>query len=102
MENQHQKIKTYRDLTEMEVELMNEVKVLEAKILDKIEAIGAMRQAQKDFLRNQCDTVEGLNLKQLNESHRCLALAKTNIQQGFMWGVRAIALPSQLEVTDND
>lgn len=101
MENQHKQIKTYEDLTEQEIELMNELKVLEANTLNKIEELGAMRQAQKDYLTSpECfgNEVEGLNLKQINESHRCLALAKTNLQQGFMWGTRSVALPSTLEV----
>lgn len=34
-----------------------------------------------------------LTLVQINESFRCLALAKTNLQQGNMWFVRAVALP---------
>lgn len=101
MENQHKKIKTYRDLSEQEIELMNELKILEAQVLDKIEEIGAMRQAQKDYLTSPetfGNKVEGLTMAQLNESHRCMALAKTNLQQGFMWGVRGIALPDALEV----
>lgn len=97
MENQHNLIKTYRDLSEQEIELMNELKLLEAQVMDKVEEIGAMRQAQKDFCKEiNSGDVDGLTLKQLNESHRCLALAKTNLQQGFMWGVRSIALPTEV------
>lgn len=101
MNNQHQKISTYRDLIEQEIELMNELKMLEAQTLDKIEEIGAMRQAQKDYLLSPetfGNKVDGLYLKQLDESHRCLSLAKTNLQQGFMWGVRGVALPDTLEI----
>ncbi len=104
MENQHQKIKTYRDLSEQEIELMNELKVLESQVLDKLEEIGAMRQAQKDYLTSPetfGNKVEGLKMKQLHESHRCIDLAKTNVQQGFMWGVRSVALPDPV-VTAND
>ncbi len=92
----------YRNLTEMETELTLEVRQLEAQILEKLEEIGAMRQAQKDSLRNYGDTVEGLGIHQLNESHRCIALAKTNIQQGIMWAVRATTLPDQIKAANDD
>ena len=39
------------------------------------------------------DTINGLTQDDLFESTRCLALAKTNLQQGFMWFVRGVALP---------
>jgi hypothetical protein len=72
VENQHQKIKGYRDLTEDEISLMNEVKG-EAEIIGKL-----------------CDT--------LNEhpsiDKRWLAIAKTDLQKGFMALVRAIAQPT--------
>ena len=34
-----------------------------------------------------------LSMDQVAESLRCLTLAKTNLQQGQMWFVRAVALP---------
>lgn len=95
------KVKTYRDLEEQEIELMNELKVIEAQAIAKIEEIGAMRQAQKDYLTDPetfGNEVDGLKFSQLNESHRCLATAKTNLQQGFMWACRGIALPDTLGV----
>lgn len=72
MENQHEKIEGYRDLNIDEIDAMNQLKALEKKILSKLEEIN-----------------EDPNDK------RAIALAKTNIQQGFMWAVRAVARPGE-------
>lgn len=71
MKDQHEKITGYRDLTQAEIDLMNEGKALAEKcgeFIDKLEA--------------EADT-----------DKRNVALAKTNLQQGFMWGIRAVARP---------
>lgn len=72
MENQHQKIVGYRDLTQQEIDLMNEIKT-------KAEEVGAIVEKLK--------TTPGLD-------HRWVAIATTQIQQGFMAAIRAIAKPT--------
>lgn len=72
MENQHRKITGYRELNQSELDGMNSIKALEADAGD---------------LFKQIAKIEGVD-------HRLLALAKTNLQQGFMWFVRAIAKPA--------
>lgn len=74
VDNQHQKIKGYRDLTQEEIDVMNDLKQLENLIAAKIREL--MDSAELDM-----------------ESLRMLNLAKTNLQQGFMWAIRAIAKP---------
>ena len=71
MDNQHEKISGYRDLTQEEIDLMNRVKALESELASLCGEIG---------------TVDGID-------QRNLALGRTNLQQGFMWTVRAIARP---------
>lgn len=71
VENQHQKIKGYRDLTEEEIDLMNNVKEMANRVGDLVAALG---------------TVDSLD-------KRWLSIGKTNLQQGFMAVVRAIAQP---------
>lgn len=66
------KITGYRDLTQSEIDGMNSIKALEA-------------DAGKLF--KQIGQIEGVD-------QRTLALAKTNLQQGFMWFVRSIAKPA--------
>lgn len=70
MENQHRHIKGYRDLTADEIEAMNGFKALGAE-LDA--ALKAAAEAGAD--------------------PRCLAIARTELQTGMMWAVRAIARP---------
>ena len=71
MENQHKQIKGYRDLTQEEISLMNEGKDLAEKCKDYLTKVDALAETDK----------------------RCSALAKTNLQQGFMWAVRSVARP---------
>lgn len=66
------KINGYRDLSEDEINLMNECKQL-AENVDKL-----MQKLQAND-----DT-----------DKRSLALGKTNLQQGFMWTIRSIAKPT--------
>ncbi|MGH1542151.1 MAG: DUF7681 family protein [Arenicella sp.] len=71
MENQHKKIKGYRDLTQEEIDLMNRCKALAESCGELIDDLAS---------------VEGID-------GRSLALGKTNLQQGFMWTIRSIAKP---------
>lgn len=73
MDNQHQKISGYRDLSQAEIDLMNSCKALEAQCG---ELIGNL-QTSHDVVLDQ----------------RCVALARTKLQEGFMWAVRSIAQP---------
>jgi hypothetical protein len=75
VDNQHKKIKGYRDLTEEEIALMNETKDLASKC--------------GDFCQK-------LHLAECNGSEidrRWLAIAKTDLQKGFMSLVRSVAKP---------
>lgn len=71
VENQHQKIKGYRDLTEQEIDAMNQCK--EAAV-----SIGSL-----------CDYVAALP----GIDGRWHAIAKTDLQKGFMALIRSIAKP---------
>jgi len=68
MENQHRKIKGYRELSQEEIDAMNKVKELANEI-------GA-------FIEELADV-----------DPRWLAIAKTDLQKGFMSLTRAIAQP---------
>lgn len=71
MENQHQKIKGYRDLSQEEIDLMNEGKALAEQCGEFIRKLMAHPETDK----------------------RCVALGQTNLQQGFMWAIRGVARP---------
>ena len=71
MENQHKKIKGYRDLSQEEIDMMNEMKEhgeALAKTIDKL------------------SNIDGLD-------HRWISIGKTDLQKGIMSVVRGIAQP---------
>lgn len=72
MKNQHEKIKGYRDLSQEEIDLMNEGKNLAEKCGEFITKLEANAETDK----------------------RNVALGKTNLQQGFMWAIRGVAKPT--------
>lgn len=72
MDNQHQKIQGHRDLSQEEIDLMNEGKALAQQCGDFIAKLEAIESTDK----------------------RNVALGKTNLQQGFMWAIRAVAQPT--------
>lgn len=86
MENQHKKIKGYRDLSSVEVNLMNEIKEHAERTASLLEKVSESRLAEAE---GGYDLTE----EQYSESMRCLALAKTSLQTGQMWFVRSVALP---------
>jgi len=73
MENQHQKIKGYRDLSQAEIDAMNEAKAL-------AEQCGAFIEK----LRAQGDAPD----------QRWVSIGATSLQQGFMAVIRGIAQPT--------
>jgi len=70
MENQHRKIAGYRDLTEAEIAAMN-----------RFEEIGQQLDGALEEARGA------------GADPRCLAIARTELQTGLMWAVRAVAKP---------
>ena len=88
-------IKGYRDLSQDEINLMNEIKRHAEKTQELLNQVCDLRTRQKEKLDELFDhPVDGLDYRQIDESRRCLTLAKTNLQQGNMWFVRAVALPN--------
>lgn len=72
VDNQHQKIKGYRDLTEAEIALMNEGKALAEQVREFTERVKATPD------------IDG----------RWLSIGVTDLQKGFMAVIRAIARPT--------
>ena len=71
MDNQYKLIKGYRDLSQAEIDSINSIKLAE-------QDIGQLWQ--------QVSKVEGVDLRQM-------ALAKTKLQEAFMWFIRGVAQP---------
>lgn len=95
MDNQHKKIKGYRDLSQQEIDLMNRIKEHAEKTASLIQQVSDLRKsAQAHGMYGVPNArTDSLTDEQAGESMRCLALAKTNLQTGQMWFVRAVALP---------
>ena len=72
MKDQHEKIAGYRDLSQAEIDAINKIKQIAQQCGDLIQELDSIALIDK----------------------RSLALGKTNLQQGFMWTIRAIARPT--------
>lgn len=93
MDNQHREIKGYRELSADEIALMNAVKEhAEATkgLIGKLHQLNSLRFGSGAL--RPMRTSEAA--EQAGESNRWAALAKTQLQQGYMALNRAIALPT--------
>lgn len=72
MENQHKKIKGYRDLSQEEIDLMNEAKELAEKV-------GTLVEKMKGLPGND---------------QRWISTGDTDLQKGFMCIIRGVAQPT--------
>jgi len=84
MKDQHEKIKGYRDLSQTEIDLMNKIKAKG----EEMKTLLNEAETQLYDMKDPC-----LNQDGLDDVQRNLALAQDNLQQGFMWFVRAVARP---------
>ena len=93
MENQHKKIKGYRDLSQEEIELMNEIKTKGQELQSLITEVDQLRKVQLMQCVDPNSDVCDLRPDQVHESMRCLNIAKKDLQTGTMWLTRSVALP---------
>lgn len=98
MENQHRKIKGYRELTQAEIDLMNRIKAKGGELLElHAELDGMLReqsQNKADDAAENTDCYAELERFQAAEPLRWAAIGKTDIQTGIMALVRAVAQPA--------
>lgn len=102
MDNQHRKIKGYRDLSQAEVDLMNRIKAKGAELLqlqaELVEAL-QVQQTQKRAAVNAAVGIDAVPADQelarfmAAEPFRWAAIGKTDIQTALMALVRAVAQP---------
>lgn len=96
MDNQHQRIKGYRDLTQVEIDLMNKIKAHGQATASLIaEVRGHLETQTKDA--QAVPPPEGMTelLRQADaEPMRWLAMARTELQTGLMKLVRSVAQPT--------
>lgn len=89
MENQHRKISGYRELSQDEIDLMNEIKALgptiEAVVLRVQKHVARQREAAPANTQERLDDAT---------PERFAALGKTELQTGLMYLTRAVAQPT--------
>ena len=98
MENQHRKIKGYRELSQEEIDLMNRIKEKGAEMLALQHELQAMLIYQHDIKAANASNGHGQDeLERFIEAepHRWAEIGKTDIQKGIMALVRAVAQPSE-------
>lgn len=116
MDNQHQLIKGYRDLSAEEIALINEIKAHAQATQDLIMKVELHTHAQfkatqpvykepeteaeEMFGTGLADTPEEMDRKDIEgkrleaaQPFRWTGIAKTNIQQGYMALIRSVAQP---------
>ena len=104
MENQHRKIKGYRELSQEEIDLMNEIKtkgIELAELVAKVKGHIHKQYTQVDNLLKPGDVYNAemaaahVERERLNaaDSYRWLAIAKTDFQTGLMALTRTVAQP---------
>jgi hypothetical protein len=79
VDNQHQKISGYRDLTQLEIAAMNDIKALETQV-------GAL---WRQINRGSTFEIDG----RFEVDGRWMSIAKTHFEEGFSAFVRAVAQP---------
>lgn len=79
MENQHKKIKGYRDLCQEELDLMNAIKEKAEEVSDLVEMLNCYEPPNSD--------------NSLAPDPRWVSIGKTDLQKGFMALVRSVAKP---------
>jgi len=96
MENQHRKIKGYRELSQAEIDLMNRIKEQGEVFGDLLSELATLRNEHNKETHAAVDKGEepALTFEQLGESCTAAGLAEDHLKTGVMWLVRAVALPS--------
>lgn len=103
MDNQHRKIKGYRELSQEEIDLMNRIKAkgaellaLQAELTDLIGEQLADKQLAAASNDESGEAEVEYNRFLAAEPFRWASIGKTDIQTGVMALVRAVAQPEEV------
>lgn len=88
-DHQPMPVKGYTAQSQANVDLSNEGKELEERVLRWIERVRLHA------------SMTGVPDGNIDDRQRCAALAKTNVQDGFMWAVRAIFNPQRIKLPED-
>jgi hypothetical protein len=85
VENQHRRISGYRELSQEEIDLMNEIKAKGVELGELVGNLYTLNHINGDG--------SGVPTNQQLESNRWLGIGKDHLQQGLMALTRAVAKP---------
>ena len=97
MENQHRKIKGYRELSQEEIDLMNRIKAKGKEMLVlQAELVAHIKTRRQACVMAHVAVLDQDELDRMDaaEPERWAAIGKTDIQTGIMALVRAVAQPA--------
>lgn len=89
MDNQHRKITGYRELTQAEIDLMNEIKAQGAELGKLVEKV-----RRHVFEQLRATPIEEQGATKLAEPGRWANIGATDLQKGLMCLTRAVAQPT--------
>lgn len=105
MENQHRKIKGYRELSQEEIDLINRVKAKGKEMLElQAELVTLLKEQERSKMNAIDDSLSTSDEKAARaefarfrraEPQRWASVGKTHIQQGMMALVQAIGQPDE-------
>lgn len=95
MENQHRKISGYRELSQGEIDLVNEIKAMGPQLESLILRVRSHLEAQIRAIDDATPEGHAESERLLaTEPGRWAAIAKTHLQEGLMALTRAVAQPT--------
>lgn len=99
MDNQHHKIKGYRDLSQHEIDLMNAIKAKGEEFGALLNQLGTHLELQRsEAIKAGTGKLGDINgeLQRIDRAQpgRWLSIARTDLQTGIMAAVRAVAQPT--------
>lgn len=80
MKDQHEKIAGYRGLTQAEIDLINSLKDMEREVGLDLDVIAG--------------NIPNLGGDDAPDARRWLSLARNHLETGFMYAIKAVALPT--------
>lgn len=93
MENQHRKITGYRELSQEEIDLMNQIKALGSKMDELVTEVFSHLAVQRDDAKAKNDEAEVHRIS-ASDAPRWASIARTDFQTGLMALIRAVAQPT--------
>ncbi len=93
MENQHRQIKGYRELTQAEIDLMNEIKMKGVELQHLLTRV-RIHVGEQENIAHKADSPDEMNRLFAAEPLRWAELAQTHIQLGLMALTRSVAQPT--------